>query len=94
VNLYGPRDNFDPRSSHISIKDLAEKIARLAGFRGRLAWDPTLPDGQPRRCLDTTRAAAFFGFRASTPFDEGLRRTIEWYRSAASTAAPSLKAVK
>jgi GDP-L-fucose synthase len=156
VNLYGPRDNFDPRSSHvipalirkcveavergdevlevwgtgratreflyvddaaeaivlatehydgaepvnlgagfeISIKDLAEKIARLAGFRGRLVWDPTLPDGQPRRCLDTTRAAAFFGFRASTPFDEGLRRTIEWYRSAASTAAPSLKAVK
>ena len=156
VNLYGPRDNFDPRSSHvipalirkcveavergdevlevwgtgratreflfvddaaeaivlatehydgaepvnlgagfeISIKDLAEKIARLSGFRGRLVWDPSLPDGQPRRCLDTTRAAAFFGFRASTPFDEGLRRTIEWYRSTAASPASSLKAVK
>ncbi len=78
----------------ISIKDLAEKIARLSGFRGRLVWDPSLPDGQPRRCLDTTRAAAFFGFRASTPFDEGLRRTIEWYRSSAASSASGLKAVK
>lgn len=156
VNLYGPGDNFDPRSSHvipalirkcveavdrgddvlevwgtgratreflyvsdaaeaivlatehydgaepvnlgagfeISIKDLAEKIARLSGFRGRLVWDPSLPDGQPRRCLDTTRAAAFFGFRASTPFDEGLRRTIEWYRSTAASSVAGLKAVK
>ena len=156
VNLYGPRDNFDPRSSHvipalirkcveavqrgdevlevwgtgratreflyvddaaeaivlateyydgaepvnlgagfeISIKDLAERIARLSGFRGRLVWNTSLPDGQPRRCLDTTRAAAYFGFRASTPFEEGLRRTIEWYRNAAPSAASSLKAVK
>ena len=156
VNLYGPRDNFDPRSSHvipalirkcveavergdevlevwgtgratreflyvddaaeaivlatehydgaepvnlgagfeISIKDLAERIARLSGFRGRLAWNTSLPDGQPRRCLDTTRAAAYFGFRASTPFDEGLRRTIEWYRNATSSTASNLKAVK
>jgi GDP-L-fucose synthase len=143
VNLYGPRDNFDPKSSHvipalikkfveavdhkdevvevwgtgratreflyvddaaegialatehydgaepvnlgagfeISIKDLAESIARLTGFQGRLVWDASKPDGQPRRCLDTTRAERFFGFRARTPFDEGLRRTIEWYRS-------------
>jgi GDP-L-fucose synthase len=156
VNLYGPGDNFDTRSSHvipalirkcveavergdevlevwgtgratreflyvddaaeaivlatehydgaepvnlgagfeISIKDLAEKIARLSGFRGRLVWNTSLPDGQPRRCLDTTRAAAYFGFRASTPFEEGLRRTIEWYRNATATAASNLKAVK
>jgi GDP-L-fucose synthase len=156
VNLYGPRDNFDTRSSHvipalirkcveavergdevlevwgtgratreflyvddaaeaivlatehydgvepvnlgagfeISIKDLAERIARLSGFRGRLVWNTSLPDGQPRRCLDTTRAAAYFGFRASTPFDEGLRRTIEWYRNATSSTASTLKAVK
>ena len=156
VNLYGPRDNFDTKSSHvipalirkcveavergdevlevwgtgratreflyvedaaeaivlatehydgaepvnlgagfeISIKDLAERIARLSGFRGRLVWNTSLPDGQPRRCLDTTRAAAYFGFRASTPFDEGLRRTIDWYRNATSIAASNLKAVK
>ena len=156
VNLYGPRDNFDPKSSHvipalirkcveavergdevlevwgtgratreflyvedaaeaivlatehydgaepvnlgagfeISIKDLAERIARLSGFRGRLVWNTALPDGQPRRCLDTTRAAAYFGFRASTPFDEGLRRTIDWYRNATASTASSLKAVK
>jgi GDP-L-fucose synthase len=143
VNLYGPRDNFDPKSSHvipalikkfveaverrdevvevwgtgratreflyvddaaegivlatehfdgaepvnlgagfeISIKDLAESIARLTGFKGRLVWNTSLPDGQPRRCLDTTRAERFFGFRARTPFEEGLARTIEWYRS-------------
>jgi GDP-L-fucose synthase len=141
VNLYGPRDNFDPRSSHvipalikkcvdarqrgdkfiecwgtgsptrefiyaadaaegillaaerynkpepvnigsgreISIKDLVTLIARLARFTGELRWDPTKPDGQPRRCLDTTRAEKEFGFRARTPFEEGLRNTIEWY---------------
>jgi len=143
VNLYGPRDSFDPQSSHvipalirkfveaversepvvevwgtgratreflyvddaaegivaaaerydgaepvnlgagfeISIKDLAELIARLTGFGGRLIWNASQPDGQPRRCLDTSRAAAYFGFRATTPFEEGLRRTIDWYRS-------------
>lgn len=142
VNLYGPRDNFDPRSSHvipalirkcveavergdsvievwgtgratreflyvddaaegillacehydgaepvnlgagfeISIKDLVETIARLTGFKGQIVWNTTLPDGQPRRCLDTNRAATYFGFRACTPLEEGLRRTIGWYR--------------
>jgi GDP-L-fucose synthase len=65
----------------ISIKDLAEMIARLAGFRGRLKWDATKPDGQPRRCLDTARAQALFGFKASTPFEKGLAATIEWYRA-------------
>jgi GDP-L-fucose synthase len=143
VNLYGPRDSFDPSNSHVipalirkfvdaveredaevevwgtgratreflyvddaaegivaaterydgpepvnlgagfelSIRDLAELIARLTGFRGTLRWNASLPDGQPRRCLDTRRAVEYFGFRASTPFEEGLRRTIDWYRS-------------
>lgn len=141
VNLYGPGDNFDPKSSHvipalikkcfdainenrneiiiwgtgtatreflyvedcaeaillatekynksdpvnigagfeISIKDLAELIAKLTGFEGKIVWDITKPDGQPRRCLDTARAYKEFGFKAKTPFEEGLRKTIEWY---------------
>jgi GDP-L-fucose synthase len=65
----------------ITIKDLAEKIAELTGFRGRLVWDPTKPDGQPRRCLDTTRAKEFFGFAAQMEFEEGLNRAIEWWRA-------------
>ena len=142
VNLYGPRDNFDDRSSHvipalikkcveakekgldsievwgtgkatreffyvedaaeaialaaerydgtepvnlgagfeISIKDLVELIAKLTGFTGKIVWDSSKPDGQPRRCLDTTRAKEFFGFEAHTNFEEGLKKTIEWYR--------------
>ena len=66
----------------ISIRDLAELIARETGFRGEIVWDTSKPDGQPRRALDTTRAAELFGFRARTDFLEGLRRTIEWYRAA------------
>jgi GDP-L-fucose synthase len=66
--------------SEIRIKDLVELIARLTGFEGRLVWDTTKPNGQPRRALDTTRAEKYFGFRAKMPFEEGLRRTIEWYR--------------
>jgi GDP-L-fucose synthase len=142
VNLYGPGDNFDPRSSHvipalikkcveavqanapaievwgdgsptreflyvedaaegivlaaerydgdqpvnlgsgmeISIRDLVETIARLTGFKGDIVWDVSKPNGQPRRCLDVSRAEREFGFRAQVPFEEGLRRAIEWYR--------------
>jgi len=142
VNLYGPRDNFDPGSSHvipalikkcqeaidggsgaievwgtgsasreflfvedaargivlavekydgpepvnlgagfeIKIRDLVELIARLMGFAGEIRWDSSKPDGQPRRCLDVSRAERLFGFRAQVGFEEGLRRTIEWYR--------------
>lgn len=142
VNLYGPRDNFDPRSSHvipalirkcleaqetgqeeiivwgdgsptreflyvedaaegillaaekyngsepvnlgsgqeISIKDLALLIARLTGFKGRMIFDTSKPNGQPRRALDTSRAEKYFGFKAATPFEQGLQRTIDWYR--------------
>ncbi|MBU4121226.1 MAG: GDP-L-fucose synthase [Proteobacteria bacterium] len=143
VNLYGPGDNFDPRSSHvipalikkcvdavmrgdqeivvwgtgaatreffyvedaaeaivlaterydkeepvnigagfeISIRDLVALIVELTGFKGRIVWDKTKPDGQPRRMLDTTRAFVEFGFRARTNFREGLAKTIDWYRS-------------
>lgn len=142
VNLYGPGDNFDPKSSHvipalirkcveaqahgddtivvwgdgsptrefiyvedaargialaterynqsrpvnigsgfeISIKDLAEKIARMTGFEGSLVWDTSKPNGQPRRALDTSRAKEEFGFEAKTDFEEGLQRTIDWFR--------------
>ena len=62
----------------ITIRDLAEKIQGLVGFEGRIVWDPSKPDGQPRRCLDTRRAREF-GFTATTSFDEGLQRTVEWW---------------
>ena len=65
----------------ISICDLAVKIAGITGFSGRIIWDATQPNGQPRRCLNVSRAEREFGFRARTPFDVGLRKTIEWYRS-------------
>jgi len=142
LNLYGPRDNFNPKSSHvipalirkfmeakdkgeeevvcwgtgkptrgflyvedaaegillaaekynksdpvnlgtdleISIKDLAELIARLVGFKEKIKWDIGKPDGQPRRRLDIGRAKREFGFKAKMDFEEGLKRTIEWYK--------------
>jgi GDP-L-fucose synthase len=141
VNLYGPRDNFDPESSHaipalikkmvdaklegkkdvvvwgtgkasreflyvedaaegvllatekynkpdpvnlganreITIKELVDLIAQLVGYDGKIVWDTSKPDGQPRRCLDTSKAKKEFGFEARTDFKEGLKRTIEWY---------------
>lgn len=141
VNLYGPRDNFDPASSHvipalirkaleakesgaakmvcwgtgsatreflyvadcaraialateryngsepvnlgsgmeISIRDLSTTIARACGFEGEIVWDSSKPDGQPRRCLDTTRAREAFNFKAEVPFDQGLKETVAWY---------------
>jgi len=63
----------------ITIKELAETIKEMTSYAGELVWDATKPDGQPRRCLDTSRAKEFFGFTAQTPFVEGLRHTIEWY---------------
>jgi len=142
VNLYGPGDNFDPKTSHaipalikkcldavkegkeeivvwgtgkptreylyvedaaegillatekynkpdavnlgsgfeISIKDLVELIASLTGFKGRISWDTSKPDGQPRRLFDSSRAEREFGFKAKTGFKEGLKKTIEWYK--------------
>ena len=143
VNLYGPRDSFDPARSHvipalikkcmdavaarasrlevwgtgaasreflfvedcaraivlatenynkpdpvnlgagreITIRELVRLIAKLTGFKGEIAWDASKPDGQPRRCLDVSRAEREFNFRASTDFETGLNRTIEWYRA-------------
>jgi GDP-L-fucose synthase len=143
LNLYGPRDNFKPKSSHvipalirkfieaieegreevvvwgtgkstrgflyvedaaegillatekysksdpvnlgtdleIAIKDLAKLIGRFTRFKGKIIWDKSKPDGQPRRRLDTTRAEREFGFKARMDFEEGLKRTIEWYRN-------------
>ena len=63
----------------ISIRQLAEQIVEMTGFKGRLTWDTSRPNGQPRRALDVSRAEALLGFRAATPFEEGLRRTIAWY---------------
>lgn len=150
VNLYGPRDNFDPAASHvipalikkcidaresgapeivvwgdgsatreflyvedaadgivlaterydgpepvnlgsafeISIRELVNLIATFTRFRGRITWDTTQPNGQPRRKLDTTRAEREFGFRARVDFREGLNRTIEWYERQRAEASP------
>ena len=65
----------------ISIKDLAELVAELSGFRGGLVFDRTKPDGQPRRSLDVSRARSLFGFSATTDFRTGLKRTVEWYKA-------------
>jgi len=64
----------------IFIKDLAELIGRLTGFKGKINWDRSKPDGQPRRKLDTNRAEREFGFKAKLDFEEGLKGTIEWYK--------------
>ena len=145
ANLYGPRDNFDLKTSHvipdlirkmvespervvlwgdgsptreflyvedavdglalagerydggdpinlgtgqeISIRELAELIAELTGFDGQIEWDESMPNGQPRRSLDPSRARELFGFEARTPLREGLERTIAWYREHAGTIA-------
>jgi GDP-L-fucose synthase len=76
----GPEPVNVGAASEITIRDLTEMIARLTGFEGRLEWDTSKPDGQPRRCLDTSRARELFGFTASTPLEEGLERTIAWFR--------------
>jgi GDP-L-fucose synthase len=63
----------------ITIRETVETIARLVGFSGQLRWDPTKPDGQPRRRVDATRANELLGWQASTTFEDGLRATIDWY---------------
>jgi GDP-L-fucose synthase len=67
--------------SEISIRELAELIAELTGFEGEIVWDSSMPNGQPRRSLDTARARELFGFEARTPLRDGLERTIAWYRA-------------
>jgi GDP-L-fucose synthase len=152
VNLYGPRDNFDPVSSHvipalikkcsdaiknnesqiivwgtgtptrefiyvedaaegillaaerynksfpinlgagfeITIRDLVKHIAKLIGFKGEIIWDESKPDGQPRRCLDTSKAEKEFGFKANTGFEYGLGKTIEWYLGKNKISSPPI----
>jgi GDP-L-fucose synthase len=76
--------------SEISIRELAERICALCGFRGAIRWDPSKPDGQPRRLVDVSRAREQFGFRARTSLADGLARTIDWYRATCDT--PSRRA--
>jgi GDP-L-fucose synthase len=77
---YNDSDPVNLGSGHeISIKDLVEMIAEMTGFTGKLVWDTSKPNGQPRRMLDTTRAYERFGFKAQTSFDQGLQNTIDWY---------------
>jgi GDP-L-fucose synthase len=66
-------------SREITIKELVDLIAQLVGYDGKIVWDTSKPDGQPRRCLDTSKAKKEFGFEARTDFKEGLKKTIEWY---------------
>jgi GDP-L-fucose synthase len=83
--------NLGP-GEEISIRELAELIADLTGFSGEITWDTSMPNGQPRRSLDASRARELFGFEARTPLREGLERTIAWYREhagAIAAAAPS-----
>ncbi len=72
-----------------SIRETAEIVAELVGFEGEIVWDASMPNGQPRRSLDPSRARELFGFEAQTPLREGLERTIAWYRSAIGSASPA-----
>jgi GDP-L-fucose synthase len=80
----GPEPINIGTGAEISIKELAELIAELTGFDGEIVWDTAMPNGQPRRRLDTSRAAELLGFEARTPLRAGLSRTIEWFRSSGS----------
>ncbi|MCP9488173.1 MAG: hypothetical protein MSC30_20220, partial [Gaiellaceae bacterium MAG52_C11] len=86
-------DGADPvnlgSGREIAIRDLVELVAELMGFEGEIAWDSSMPNGQPRRRLDVTRADELFGFRARTDFRKGLERTIAWYREHAPAHAAS-----
>jgi GDP-L-fucose synthase len=80
--------NLGP-GEEISIRELAELVAELSGFTGEITWDASMPNGQPRRSLDPTRARELFGFEARTRLREGLERTIEWYRANVPSLATS-----
>lgn len=75
--------------TEISIRDLATTVAALVGYAGEIRWDESKPNGQPRRCLDTSRATALFGFEASTTFADGLAATVTWYREHRGELAPA-----
>ena len=86
-------DGADPvnigSGDEISIRDLANKIALLTAFAGRITWDVSKPNGQPRRCLEVTRAEREFGFRAHTSLDAGLKATVDWYLAATGAQPPA-----
>jgi GDP-L-fucose synthase len=86
-------DGADPvnlgAGKEISIRDLAELVADVTGFEGRIAWDASQPNGQPRRSVDATRARERFGFEATTPLRDGLEKTVAWYREQAPAHAPA-----
>ncbi len=75
--------------SEISVRDLAEKVAALTGFGGRIEWDTSRPNGQPRRMLDTSRARERFGWEARTPLEEGLKKTVAWFLEQEGAAGPT-----
>ena len=66
-----------------SIRELSETVAEVTGFEGEIVWDTSMPNGQPRRSLDASRAEELFGFRARTPLREGIERTVAWFRESA-----------
>jgi GDP-L-fucose synthase len=74
--------------SEVTIKELVNLVAELTGFSGEIVWDTSKPDGQPRRCLDVTRAKVEFGFEAKMDFKQGLKKTIEWYRKTSKLKNP------
>jgi GDP-L-fucose synthase len=91
IQLAGERyDGADPvnlgTGVETSIRDLAELIAELSGFDGEIVWDASMPNGQPRRSLDVSRAKRLFGFEARTSLRAGLARTVEWYRTSLTVA--------
>jgi GDP-L-fucose synthase len=89
----GRYDGADPvnlgAGKEISIRDLAELVADVTGFEGRIVWDTSQPNGQPRRSVDATRARELFGFEATTPLRDGLQKTVAWYRGQAPAHAPA-----
>jgi GDP-L-fucose synthase len=87
MERYDAPEPINLGSGHeITIRDLTNLVARLAGFQGNITWDASKPDGQPRRCLDTTAAECEFGWKAKVGLEEGLSKTIDWYRSVKSEA--------
>ena len=72
-----------------SIRETAELVAEIVGFEGEIVWDTSMPNGQPRRSLDASRAEQLFGFEARTPLREGLERTVAWYRSISDATCPA-----
>jgi nucleoside-diphosphate-sugar epimerase len=80
LGLYNKPDPINLGSGkEITIKELVNLIAELTDYKGKIMWDTTKPDGQPRRCLDVSKAKKEFSFEAKTSLEEGLRKTIEWY---------------